>query len=158
MLESRSIAMFLATALFAASAWSQTSILPAPTGSGVALPIPSPQSLSAPAAAQRFLEIGTELSNSTTITGPQAEQAIILLTAARSLDRTASDIDPLLLRLAIHHAEQDYSDQIVPWLQNYVSATADRTIIVDAIHYLLQRQTTIEQRRTTLEADRKSVV
>ncbi len=152
MLESRSIAMFLATVLFAAPAWSQTSLLPAPTGSGVALPIPSPQSLSAPAAAQRFLEIGTELSNSTTITGPQAEQAIILLTAARSLDRTASDIDPLLLRLAIHHAEQDYSDQIVPWLQNYVSATADRTIIVDAIHYLLQRQTTIEQRRTTLEA------
>lgn len=152
MLESRSIAVFLATVLFAAPAWSQTSLLPAPTGSGVALPIQSPQSLSAPAAAQRFLEIGTELANSTTITGPQAEQAIILLTAARSLDRTASDIDPLLLRLAIQHAEQDYSDQIVPWLQNYVSGSADCAIIMDTIHYLLQRQTTIEQRRTTLEA------
>jgi len=151
MLESRSIAAFLAIVLSAAPAWSQTSLLPAPSGSGSALPIASPQSLSAPAAAQRFLEIAKELANSKTLTGPQAEQAIVLLTAARNLDRMASDVDPLLLRLAVHNAEQDYSDQIVQWLQNYVSATADRTIIVDAVRYLLQRQTTIEQRRTVLE-------
>ncbi|MEN6577886.1 MAG: hypothetical protein ABFD90_16195 [Phycisphaerales bacterium] len=148
MLLSRSIAVFLAIVLFAAPTQSQT---PAPSGSGLALSPQTPQSLSAPAAAQRFQEIARELAYSKTLTGPQAEQAMILLTAARNLDRTAADIDPLLLRLAVHHGEQDYSDQIVLWLQNYVSGSADQAVVLDAIRYLLDRQTTIEQRKTMLE-------
>ena len=151
MLESRSIAVFLAIVLFAAPIWSQTSLLPAPSGSGSVLPAQASQSLSAPAAAACFQEIARELAYSKTLAGPQAEQAIILLSAARDLDQTAADIDPLLLRLATHHAERDYSDRIIPWLQNYVSGSADRAIVVDAIHYLLDRLNTIEQRKTMLE-------
>lgn len=148
MLVSRSIAAFLAIALFAAPTQSQ---MPTPPSSGSALAAQAPPSLSAPAVAQRFHEIARELACSKTLTGPQAEQAIILLTAARNLDRTAADIDPLLLKLAVHHAEQDYSEQVVLWLQNYVSGSADLAVVVDAIRYLLDRQSTIEQRKATLE-------
>lgn len=151
MLENRSIAAFLAIVLFAARAWSQTPGLKLSGAPDSTLAVKTPDSLSAPAAAERFREIARELAYAKTITGPQADQAIILLTAAKSLDRTATDIEPLSLRLALRHGERDYSDQVMLWLQNYVSESADRAIVMDAIRYLLDRLNSIEQRREMLE-------
>ena len=151
MLENRSIAVFLAMVLFAAPIRSQSPALQSPAGAGSTLTLRSPESPSAPEAAERFREIARELVDSKSITGPQADQAIILLTAARSLDRTAADIEPLMLQAAIRHGQRDYSDQVLLWLQSYVSESANRAIVMDAIKYLLDRLDSSEQRKAMLE-------
>ena len=51
----------------------------------------------------------------------------------------------------MRHGERDYSDQVLLWLQNYVSESADRAIVMDAIRYLLDRLNSIEQRKEMLE-------
>jgi hypothetical protein len=151
MVEDRSVAVFLAIVLLAAPVWSQTPVLTPPSVGGSAFAARTSESLSAPAAAERFREIGRELAYSQTITGPQADQATLFLTAAGILDRTAAQIDPVLLRLATQHPERDCSDQVLLWLQNYVSGSADRIVVMDAVHYLLDRLTTIGQRKAMLE-------
>ncbi len=150
MFRDRSIAVLLAIGLFTAPAWAQT------WGSGPSLS-PStraamvPEPLFSPSVASRFLEIAYELAQSQDITGPQADQAIILLTAAKRLNREAPNIEPLLLKLATRHAEKDYSEQVLVWLQNYVSESADRTVVTDATRYLLDRLDSREQRAGLLE-------
>ncbi len=73
-------------------------------------------------AAARFWEIGNEIAHTENITGPEADQAIILLTAAKSLNRQLVGAEPLLLKLAGHQASEDYSNELVVfWLQEYVS-------------------------------------
>ncbi len=151
MLEDRSIAVLLAMVLLAAPTWSQTPVLTAPPGPDSTFSARASGSLSAPTAAERFREIARELACSRTITGPQADQAIILLTAARILDQTAADTTGLLLGLAMGHGERDASDQVLLWLQDYVSGSADRAVVVQAIHYLLNRLDTIQQRKAMLE-------
>lgn len=158
MLKHRSIAVFLAIALFAAPGWAQRSARrQSPSGSPSELATHIPESLSSPAAAVRFREIARELVDSNNVTGQQAEQAIILLTAARSLDRGAADIEPLLLQLATHHAEKDYSDQMLLWLQDYVSESADRRIVMDAVRYLLDGLDSGERRGQMLETLAKKI-
>ncbi len=152
MVEDRSVAVFLAIVLLAAPVGSQTPVLTAPSTGGSAFAAGTVESLSAPAAAERFREIGHELARSQAITGPQVDRAIIFLTAAGMLDRTAANVDPVLVRLALQHTERDYSDHLIFWLQNYVSGSADRAVVMDAIRYLLNRQSTVEQRKAMLES------
>ncbi|OHB66971.1 MAG: hypothetical protein A2Y76_08410 [Planctomycetes bacterium RBG_13_60_9] len=152
MLKDRSIAASLAMILFAAPAWAQP-VVPKNAFSGLpstAAPRSS-EILSSPSAAGRFWEIAYELSHSPNVTGPQIDQAIILLTAARSMDRQMAGVEPLLLKLAPRRAGKDYSEQIILWLQDYIGETADRKIVGDAIRYLLSRVGTYEERKALLE-------
>jgi len=152
MLEDRSIAVFLAMVLFSARAGAQAPATISPLGgSPSGLSLRAPESSSSPAAAVRFREIAYELAHSKDLTADQADQAIILLLAARSLDHSATDIEPLLLQLATRHTRKDYSDQVLLWLGSYVSESADRTIVMDAIRYLLDRLNSREQRQEMLE-------
>jgi hypothetical protein len=107
--------------------------------------------LSSPWAATRFLEIGYELAHSPSITGPEADQAIILLTAAKSLNSQVAGVEPLLLRLTARHSAKDYSEPVVFWLQKYVGESADRVVVADAIRYLLSRLNSREERKALLE-------
>ncbi len=152
MLEDRLIAALLAIALLAVPARAQsfdsrqTMRGSAPLrAEGVA------GSLSSPSAAERFREIAYELAYAENVTGPEIDQAIILLTAAKSLRIESGDIEALLLRLAVRRTDRDYSQQIVLWLQDYVDASADRTIVMDAIRYLLDRLNSREERQALLE-------
>jgi hypothetical protein len=80
MLQDRSIAVFLAMVLFSAQAWAQTPAFPQSSSRPASeLGIRTPQSAPASAAAVRFREIASELATSKSITGSQADQAIILL-------------------------------------------------------------------------------
>ena len=152
MLKNRSIPALLVTVLFTAPTWPQA---PAPNPAfsrPVSAPAARPsESLFSPSAAERFWEIGKEIAHSEDIRGPQIDQAIILLTAAKSLNRQLRDVEPLLLKLATRHAEKDYSEQVVVWLQNYVDESADRAVVTDAIRYLLDRLNSREARKELLD-------
>jgi hypothetical protein len=151
MLVNRSIAVFLAMALFAAPAQSQTPAVKFPAGPAGTAPLKTPASSLALSAAERFIEVARELVQSKTITGPQADQAIILLTAARSLDQAAAGIEPLMLRAAMRNEQRDYTDQILLCLQGYVGPSADRVIVMDAVQRMLSRLGSADQRKELLE-------
>ena len=94
------------------------------------------------------------LANSEDITAPQAQQAIVLLTAAKELGGTAEQIQPLLIKLACEPAagaQRDYSQQVYYWLQEYVSESIDLEVAKKAIRYLLDRLNTREQREKLLQ-------
>ena len=159
MFKNRSIATLLAMVLFAAPVWAQTQF-PAQLSSGSTAargvrPVES-QSLSSSSAAARFWDIGYEIAHAESISGPEADQGIILLTAAKSLNPKLPGAEPLLLRLGARSADKNYSDPVIFWLQKYVNESADRAIVADGIRYLLTRANTREERRVMLErvADR----
>jgi len=99
-----------------------------------------------------FYQIAYELANSQDITAPQAQQAIVLLTAAKELGgTTAQQIQPLLIKLACEYSETDYSQQMYRWLDEYVSESIDLEVAKKAIRYLLDRLNTREQREKLLQ-------
>jgi hypothetical protein len=146
MRKDRSIAAFLAMVLFSALARAQA---PALT-SDVFRPAETPpgriaEPLFSPAAADQFWELGRDIVFAQDVTEPQIAQAIILLTAAKTLNRELA-VEPLLLRLVTRRPRKDRSEQVLYWLDSYVSASADRTVVVDAIRYLLDRLNSREER------------
>ena len=152
MFKNRSIATFLAMVLFTAPAWAQAQFpMQVPSGSSAARGALPAESLSSPSAAARFYEIGYEMAHAENVSGPEADQAIILLTAAKTLNRQMAGVEPLLLRLATRSADKNYSDPVIFWLQKYVNASADRAVVTDAIRYLLSRSNSREERRIMLE-------
>ena len=152
MLMSRSIATFLAIALSVAPAWAQLQIpKQPPSGPPAARETRAADPSSSSLAAARFWEIGYEMAHSGKITGPEADQAIILLTAAKSLDSRIVGVEPLLLRLATRHSDKDYSEPVVFWLQKYVNESADRVVVADAVRGLLSRLNSRDDRKVLLE-------
>ncbi len=152
MLKNRSIPVLLVMVLFPALAWPQAPAVSPAVPQPVSNPAPRPaESLFSPSAAERFWEIGQDVAHADSISGPQIDQAIILLTAAKSLNRQLKGVEPLLLRLAIRHPEKDYSEQVVIWLQNYVDESADRAVVTDAIRYLLDHLNSRESRKELLD-------
>jgi hypothetical protein len=156
MLTNRSIATFLAMVLSAAPAWAQAQIpkqtpsASSPTGGMLSVASSASSSPSASAGA-RFWDIGYEVAHLPNITGPQADQAIILLTAAKSLNSQIVGVEPLLLKLASRHSEKDYAEPIIFWLQKYVGPSADRVIVEEAIRCLLSRSSSLDERKAMLE-------
>ena len=154
MLLSRSIATSLAIVLSAAPLWAQLMQVPKQTPSGPPpvreTPVVTASSSSSWAAA-RFWDIGYEIAHAENITGPEADQAIILLTAAKSLDSRIAGVEPLLLKLATRHADKDYSEPVAFWLEKYVDQSADRLVVADAIRGALSRLNTPAERKTLLE-------
>ncbi len=151
MFKNRSIATVLAIALFVAPARSQT-LPPGPglSRSGSSQTSRATESLSSPSVAERFWEIAQDIAQADQVSGPQADQAILLLTAAKSLNNDFAAVEPLLLRLATRYAQKDYSPQVLLWLQNYVRPSADRAIVTDAVRYLLDRANSREERKELL--------
>lgn len=154
MLLSRSIATSLAIVLSAAPVWAQLMQIPQQTPSGPPPVRETPAvtaSSSSSWAAARFWEIGYEIAHSGNITGPQADQAIILLTAAKSLDNRIVGVEPLLLKLAARHADKDYSEPVAFWLEKYVDQSADRLVVADALRSVLNRVNSPAERKALLE-------
>jgi len=153
MLKDRLVASVLVTVLLAAPIWGQAAPARgafAPSAAG-RLGQMSPEVLSSASVAERFCEVARERAGSANLSAAEADQAIILLTAAQSLDPSAGDIEPILLELATRHAEKDYSDQVILWLRDCVRESADRVLVGDAIRYLLDRLNTREERKKLLE-------
>ena len=152
MLEDRLVAAVLATVLLAAPTWGQADRTRRASAPGAGRPGPvSREVLSSAAVAQRFYEVARERVNHGDLSAAEADQAIILLTAARNLDPGAEGIEPVLLKAATQHAGKDYSDQVVLWLRRYVDESADQIVVAEAIRYLLDRLNTREQRKKLLE-------
>jgi len=152
MLKDTSVRVLLAVVLCAGPAWGQgeapSASFPEPTSMRAKAPA---QTLSSASAADRLWQIGYEIANTPNISGPQADQAILLLTAAKSLNAGITPVEPLLLKLATRRADRDYSGQMVGWLRDYVTESADRTVVRNAIQYLLDRLNSREDRKGLLE-------
>jgi hypothetical protein len=158
MVKNRSIATCLAMVLFTAPAWAQAQFpTQDPFGSAAARAARPAESLSSPSAAARFWDIGYEIAHAENISGPEADQAIILLTAAKSLNAQLAGAEPLLLKLATRSADKNYSDPVIFWLEKYVNESADRVVVGDAIRYLLSRSNSREERRIMLERVANSI-
>jgi len=108
--------------------------------------------LFSPLVSQVFYEIGYELANSKDITPAEVEQAIVLLTAATKLDNSASDIQPLLIKLMCQATKQDYSENVYYALEDYVDKSADLEVVRYAIQYLLEQLNSREEREVLLKA------
>jgi len=106
--------------------------------------------LISPSVGQRFYEIAYELANSEDITGPQAEQAIVFLTAAWTVDEAADYAAPLLIKLACRYGQRDYSQQVYRWLVDYLDESADLEVAKEAVRYLLERLDSSEERERLL--------
>jgi len=152
MLRDASVAVVLAVVLFSAPAWAR-STAPELSFSEMAPSRPKGASLplSSPSAAARLRDIGYDVTQSRSITGPKVDQAIVLLAAAKSLNSSVSPVEPLLIQLAGRQADRDYSSQIVAWLQSCVSESCDRVVVRDAIQKLLDRANSWEDRKKLLE-------
>jgi len=151
MVKDRAVAVLWLGLCLTAYAWAQAGPANAPGGTALDRRLTgTAETLSSASVAERFREIAYELAQSPRITGPQADQAMIFLIAARRLSGQAEQIEPLLLKLAIRQKTRDYSRQVLGWLQRYVSAEADRAIIADAIGYLLERQDSAQGREDML--------
>lgn len=111
---------------------------------------PTSYTTASAAVAERFHLIGHEITRSRDVTATEADQAIVLLTAAKTLDTQAA-VEPLLLQLVTQHAAGDYSPHVRLWLEAYVSATADRRIVADGVRYLLDRLDSQQERQALLE-------
>jgi len=158
MVKNRSIATCLAMVLFATPTWAQAQFPPQVSSGPAAARTARPaESLSSPSAAARFWEIGYEIAYAENVSGPEADQAIILLTAAKSLNTQLAGAEPLLLKLATRSADKNYSDPVIFWLQKYVNESADRAVVSDAIRYLLSRSNSREERRIMLERVASSI-
>jgi len=152
MLKDTSVRVLLAVVLCAASGWAQTAA-PRPS-----IPEPAsmrakglPQTLSSASAADRLWQIGYEIANSPSTSTAQADQAIVLLTAAKSLNGSIGPVEPLMLKLATRRTDKDYSGEMIAWLRDYVNESADHTVVRDAIQYLLDRLNSREDRKGLLE-------
>ena len=153
MRKERSVAVLLAIALSAAPTWAARTSAPKPSFSestSAQLKAPA-QSLSSPSVAVRLQDIAYDLAQAKSISGSKADQAIVLLTAAKSLSTSSTSIDPLLIELAGRQTEKDYSGQIIMWLQGYVGASCDRVVVRDAMQKLLDRVNSCEDRRRLIE-------
>jgi tetratricopeptide (TPR) repeat protein len=125
----------------------------------------SSEMLTSPSAASRFWQIGYELSQLPGITEAQADQAIILLVAAKSLDPQIESVEPLLIELATQHSNKDYAQLVMAWLQTYVGSSpapgtpgggavasaVDYRLVKKAVQYMLDRCLSLEDRRKLLE-------
>jgi tetratricopeptide (TPR) repeat protein len=152
MLRVRSVTVLLALAAVAAPASAQTAAPPelfsGQTPARTSEPV---QSLSSQSAAACLRDIAYEAAYSPDTTGAKADQAIILLLAAKSLSNSVGPVEPLLLKLLGRHPLGDYSAQIVPWLQAYVDPSCDRVVVRDAIQSVLDRLKLWEGRKKLLE-------
>jgi hypothetical protein len=150
MVKDSSLAVLLVLVL-SGTVWAQT--LPTWQTRGASAPT-SPrasETVASASAADRFREIAEEIAHAEAVTGAQADQAIILLTAAKTLDSQAV-VEPLLLDLATRYGRGDYSQHVRLWLKGYVSATADRVVVAGAVRYLLNRLESAEARQKLLES------
>ena len=113
---------------------------------------PGAERLASSSVAEIFYEIAYELAYQGDITAAEADQAIILLTAAMNLDRRADYVNPLLIKLTCQHSETDQSPFVYHLLGNYIdeSADADLEPVRMAIRYLLAQLNSREEREKLL--------
>ena len=151
MVRDRCAVVFFAVVCSSIYAWAEPLTDSGASGYSVSsYPRMKSESLFSPSVALRFSEIGYEYLNSPRTTGPQTEQAIILLSAAQSLDPGAGYVEPMLIRLACRQSQQDYSAQIIRWLETYVSESAELETTKEAVRYLLEHLNSREEREELL--------
>jgi hypothetical protein len=107
--------------------------------------------------AETFYEIAAEIAKTEDITGPQAEQAINFLLAAKKLDNSADYIKPLLIKLACKSTEKDHSEQVYNWLTEYVNETFELDVLQGATQYLLSHLNSRQEREKLLEKILKDI-
>lgn len=105
--------------------------------SGIQWSAAGPADVSSEALALEFLEIAEELAATPRATEASLEQAMVLLIAARWLDYTGDPLQRLLLDLASHWPQRDYSPYVREWLERHYRQTSDQDLLQRSLDYLL---------------------
>jgi len=121
------------------------------------------QRLFSPSTAEKFYEIGHELSRSEQLGNRQIHQALIFLRASASLDKGAVYIYPDMIRLISrlnwtlpagqsgpNIQQQAYDEMVYDLLNSYVNESSDLELTKTAIRYLLDRFDSREEREQLL--------
>jgi len=153
MLNRRFISLFLALICCSWSGWAKSFNLEKLIDPAIsAKPAPKAEPLISPSVGRRFYAIAYDLASCEEITGPQAEQAIVFLTAATTVDKGGDYVQPLLIKLACRYSERDHSQQVYQWLTDYLDESADVEVAEEAVRYLLERLDAREERERLLAA------
>lgn len=119
-----------------------SSILPGETSSS--------SELSSGPEARTLYEIARGLYGESAFGPAEAEQAMVLLNAALSLDDRANYILTEVINIGWLYPEQNYTDAVYLALDRYVNATSDLEVSGKAVEYLLERLNSREEREELL--------
>ncbi len=108
--------------------------------------------LYSPQSAVTFYNLACDILEPDDITIQEAKEAVIMLQAAESLDKSLSTMLPQLLKAASIDFRQDYSSFVRSQLYRYVSSTSDAELAMRAVTYLLSKVNTREQREQILQS------
>ncbi len=119
-----------------------------PTGTDIfTLP---PQKLFSPSVSELFYDMAYEISHRENITDAQAEQAIVLLSAAMELDTSAGYVTADMLQIASRPGRERHLQMLYDTLIKYIDKDADLLVAANAARYLLNQLDSREQRETLL--------
>ncbi|NIA17255.1 MAG: hypothetical protein GWO86_02795, partial [Planctomycetes bacterium] len=110
----------------------------------------SARNLSSGPEARTLYKIAQQLYREPGAGAAEAEQAMVLLNAALSLDERADYILPELIDISWLYPEQNYTDAVYLALDQYVNASCDLEVPVKAVQYLLERLNSREEREALL--------
>ncbi|MBA7640938.1 hypothetical protein ES703_48609 [subsurface metagenome] len=104
------------------------------------------EQLSSESCSLTFYDMAYDIIHSEDINQVKAEQAIVLLKAARELDENADYVVRDLIKLNWRYSERNHSDLIYELLTSHLNERADRQIIKMAASYLLDKTNTRDER------------
>ncbi len=108
------------------------------------------QGLSSGPEARTLYEIASQLYKEPGSGSSEAEQAIVLLNAAVTLDERSTYILPEVINVCWLYPEQDYTDAVHISLDRYINASSDLEVPTKAVQYLLERLNSREERENLL--------
>lgn len=104
------------------------------------------EQLSSESCSRAFYNLACDIIHSEDINQVKAEQAIILLRAARDLDNNADYIVGDLIQLSWRYSGRDRSNLIFGLLTNYLEQKPDRQTLKMAVSYLLDKTNNRDER------------
>ncbi|MGA2070265.1 MAG: hypothetical protein ABSG97_02855 [Sedimentisphaerales bacterium] len=109
-----------------------------------------PEKLFSPSVSELFYDMAYEISHRENITDAQAEQAIVLLSAAMELDTSAGYITADMLQIASRPGHERHLQMLYDTLIKYIDKDADLLVATNAARYLLNQLDSRQQREILL--------
>jgi len=117
---------------------------------GKLLYAPMPEKLFSPSVSQLLYERAYEISHADNITDSQAEQAIVMLSAAMDMDPGDNSVTADMLDILSRPRSQQHLQTMYDAFIKYTNKNADSLVAINAAKYLLNQLDSRQQRETLL--------
>jgi hypothetical protein len=108
--------------------------------------ISGPEELRSETVAKTFYGLASQIANVEDVNRAKAKQAIVLLRAAKRLDKKATYPVPELLKLIRQYSDANQSELVQQLLREHLKKPADFEVVKNAVSYLLDRADSRESR------------